>query len=86
MKKTLLYTLIASTLFTHISCKDSVSEASALTYEQADKKAIIGHYAEIVYATYKDSLSTALKLEEAVNTFINDQGGMVSSAYSLWSK
>lgn len=51
--------------------KKQSAKATAQTDNSELKKAIIENYAELVYANYEDSLTTAKKLQEDINAFVS---------------
>jgi putative iron-regulated protein len=63
----------------------STTAAAPGAVDEAAGKAVVKHYAEMVYAVYSDSLSTAKQLQTAVDAFLakpNDQ--TLKAAKEAW--
>ena len=59
--------------------------AAAGAVDEAAAQAVVKHYAEIVYAVYSDSLSTAKTLQSAVDAFLaNPNDDTLKAAKEAW--
>ena len=64
----LIVTLL--TLFVLSSCGKKANDNASATASDADKKAFVENYANIVFANYEDSYNEALKMEKAIKDFL----------------
>ena len=62
--------VILLTLLVLSSCGKKANDNASTTASDADKKAFVENYANIVFANYEDSYNEALKMEKAIKDFL----------------